>query len=508
MTAEGSQRFDPALPCRFVAGRYRRAAGAKRAVIDPAILAVAGWTAETTPAEVEAALDTAIAAQRDWAALDAKSRASVLHALADRLAAADHRRTAELMTRETGKPYPEAVGELANCASVFRYYAELARDEAGKVAGSTQPGSFQYARYEPLGISVHILPFNFPVLLMCWTVAASLAAGNACIVKPAEAATLSTLDVMRCFADLPPGLIACLPGGPDLGRALVASERTHAVAFTGSVAAARAVAAAAGAALKPAVIEAGGSDALIVLADAPVEVAAAGAVTAAFHLSGQVCTAAERLFVEDGVFDAFMAAFVELAERLRIGNGFAESEIGPLISEAARARVIRLVDDALDKGARLHTGGRVPDGLATGWFYAPTILGDCRPEMAIMQEECFGPVAAVTRVSSLDEAIERANASRFGLGASIFTASLASAMQAAERLEAGLVWVNNPLIDNDALPFGGWKASGLGRALGRQGLDAFRRTKSVVLDATPALQDWWYPYPDDWFFGSGGRGTE
>ena len=406
MTAEGSQRFDPALPCRFVAGRYRRSAGAKRAVIDPATLAVAGWTAETTPAEVEAALDTAIAAQRDWAALDAKSRASVLHALADRLAAADHRRTAELMTRETGKPYPEALGELANCASVFRYYAEMARDEAGKVAGSTPPGSFQYARYEPLGISVHILPFNFPVLLLCWTVAASLAAGNACIVKPAEAATLSTLDVMRCFADLPDGLIACLPGGPELGRALVASERTHAVAFTGSVAVAREVAAAAGAALKPAVIEAGGSDALIVLADAPVDIAAAGAVTAAFHLSGQVCTAAERLFVEDAVYDAFMAAFVERTERLRIGNGLEQSEIGPLVSEAARARVMRLVTDALGQGrGSSPAGGCHPGSRRAGSTRLPSSATagprwrSCRRSASGRWPPCRGSAASRRRSS-------------------------------------------------------------------------------------------------------------
>ncbi|SMF55673.1 Acyl-CoA reductase [Tistlia consotensis] len=499
------ERFDPAVPGHFVNPSYRASGGPAQAVIDPATLAEVGRIAETSVAETEAALDGLQAAQRAWARRDAKSRATLLHRAADAIERSDHRRCAELMSREMGKPYPEAIGEIAHCAGVFRYYAEMARDEAGKVAGTTQAGSFQYARYEPYGVSLHIMPFNFPVLLMCWTVAASLAAGNACLVKPAPATTLSTLEFMACFRALPEGLVACLPGGADLARALIESDRTHAVAFTGSVAAGKAVAAAAAARLKPAVIEAGGSDPMIVTAHAPLEIAAAGAVTAAFHLSGQVCTSAERLYVVESVHDAFVAAFAAETRRLRVGNGLERSEIGPLVSEAARAKVIRLVEDARDKGAAVVTGGRIPPAHNVGWFYEPTILTGVEPGMAILEEECFGPVAAVCRVPDFEAALAAANASRFGLGASIFTTDLAEAHEAAERLEAGMVWVNNPLIDNDALPFGGWKASGLGRELGRQGLDAFRRSKMVVIDHRPVRQDWWYPYPDDWFFGGGGR---
>jgi len=492
-------------PRHYLAPGYRPSQGVPHTAIDPATLTEVGTWAETTVAELDHVLATVNLAQRDWARLDARTRAAQLHRLAARIEAADFTDCAILMSREMGKPYPEAIGELANCAPVFRYYAEMARDEAGKVAGSTQAGSFQYARYEALGVSAHIMPFNFPILLMCWTVAASLAAGNGCIVKPAEATTLCTLDFMRVFDGLPSGLVACLPGGAGIGQALVESDRTHAVAFTGSVAAARAVGAAAGARLKPAVIEAGGSDPMIVTARAPLDIAAAGAVTAAFHLTGQVCTSAERIIVEDAVHDAFVAAFLAETQRLRIGNGLARSEIGPLVSGAARDKVMRLVADALEKGATLVCGGDIPAGLESGWFYAPTILTGCTPDMAILQEECFGPVAAVQRVPDFDAAIAAANASPFGLGASIFTTSLEEAMEAVERLQAGMVWVNNPLIDNDALPFGGWKASGLGRELGRQGLDAFRRTKMVIIDHKPARQGWWYPYPEDWFLDAGGR---
>jgi acyl-CoA reductase-like NAD-dependent aldehyde dehydrogenase len=497
--------FDPQTPTYFVNPLYRPAAGAVHKVVDPATLEPVGLFADSEAADIEAALDAVTRAQRAWMRCDAKARAKALHALATAIETADLRRCAEFMTREMGKPYPEAIGELANCASIFRYYAEMARDEAGKVAGTTQAGSFQYARYEPLGVSVHIIPFNFPILITCWTVAASLAAGNGCIIKPAPATTLCTLEFMRLFAVLPEGLVACLPGDAAVAQALVASQRTHAVAFTGSVAAAKSVAAAAASRLKPAVIEAGGCNPMIISAHAPIDVAAAGAVTAAFHLSGQVCTSAERFYVVDAVHDRFVKTFAERTRALRIGHGLARSEIGPLVSEAARAKVMRLVDDARAHGAEVVTGGRIPPALNRGWFYEPTILTRVTHEMAIMCEECFGPVASICRVADFDEAISRANDSEFGLGACLFTTSLDEAMEAAERLEAGMVWVNNPLIDNDALPFGGWKMSGIGRELSRLGLDAFRRSKMVIIDHKPVIHDWWYPYPDDWFHDTGGR---
>ncbi len=496
---------DPLTASYFVSSDIRASEGETYDVIDPATLCLVGQRAEVTPAELQSTLGTVTAAQALWKQVDAKTRAQRLHALAHRIETTDLTDCAILMSREMGKPYPEAIGELANCAPIFRYYAEMARDDAGKIAGTTQTGSLQFARYEPLGVSVHIMPFNFPVLLMCWTVAASLAAGNGCVVKPAEAATLSTLEFMKVFAELPDGLVACLPGGADIGRALVDSPLTHAVAFTGSVAAGQAVATAAAARMKPAVIEAGGSDPMIISSHAPVDVAAAGAVTGAFHMSGQVCTSTERLYVVDSVHDAFITAFAAETGCLRIGNGLKKSEIGPLVSKAARDKVERLVADAVAKGATVVCGGRIPPGHQTGWFYEPTILTGCTTDMDLMHEECFGPVAAVVRVPDFDAAIAGANASEFGLGASVFTTSLEEAHEAYARLDAGMVWINNPMIDNDALPFGGWKTSGIGRELGRQGLDAFRRSKMVIMDHKPVRQDWWYPYPDDWFLETGGR---
>ncbi|TVQ57805.1 MAG: aldehyde dehydrogenase [Rhodobacteraceae bacterium] len=470
--------------------------------LDPATLAHVGFVAECPAALAEDVAAEAAAAQRAWGRLDARTRAAHLHRVSQSIEETPFDAVADQMVRDMGKPWPEATGELANVAGVFRYYAELARDEAGKVAGTTEAGSLQMARYEPYGVSVHILPYNFPILLMAWTVAASLAAGNAVIVKPALPTSLTTLRFMAHFDSLPPGVVSCVTGGAEAAQALVASPHTHAVAVTGGVATCRAVAEAAGRGLKPCVAEAGGSDAFIVMPSAPVDAAAAGAVTAAFHLTGQVCTSAERFFVHRDAYDAFLDAFAAKTRALRIGTGFEQAEIGPLVSEAARAKVMRLVDDAVAKGARVVTGGRVPPERNVGWFYEPTILADVAPGMALMREEAFGPVAAVTAVDSFEEALAQANDSPFGLGATLYTHDLAEAMRGAEALEAGMVWVNNPLIDNDALPFGGVKQSGFGRSLGRQGLDAFRRAKMVILDRQATVKDWWYPYPDDWFHGS------
>lgn len=491
--------FDPSAPQLFLDNGFVRSDGVGIDILDPATLAKIGSIADATETEVDRAVARANVAQRGWAALDTKTRAGLLHRIADSIERASPRAVAELMVRGMGKPYAEAVGELANVAPIFRYCAEMARDEAGQVAGTTQAGSFQFSRWEPYGVSVHVMPYNFPILLFAWTAAASLAAGNALIAKPAPATALCTLKFMEHFAVLPPGLAACLPGGPGVAERLIESEGTHVVAFTGGVETGRKVAAHCGRLLKPCIIEAGGNDPLIVSDAAPLDVAVAGSVTAAFHLSGQICTSAERLYVHEAVHDRFVADFVAQTRRLRVGNGMGRTEIGPLATRSARDKVIALVDQAVAAGARIACGGRVPPGHNTGWFYEPTILTGVTPDMDIMNTEVFGPVAPICKIGSFAEGLALANRSRYGLGASVFTTRLDEAMQAAETLEAGMVWVNNPLIDNDALPFGGRKLSGMGRELGRLGLNAFRQAKMVVIDHEPKIQSWWYPYPDDVF---------
>ena len=496
-----ASKFNPFAAQMYIGGEYvEYPDAAVLSSLNPATQEPVGKIADGTVAEVARAVEVAAIAQRDWQRLEAKNRAALLHRVADSIEQTSPRAVARQMTLEMGKPYPEAVGELHNVAPVFRYFAEMARDQAGHLAGAIQANSLPYARDEPLGVSGHIVPFNYPILLMSWTVAASLAAGNGCVIKPAPTTTLCTLLFMQHFTALPPGLVNCITGGAAAGRALAASPAVGAIAFTGGAAAAQEVGAICGGQMKPCLLESGGNDALIITSQAPLEVAVAGAVTAAFHLSGQICTSAERFFVDDAVHDEFVEKFAAATKRLRLGDGLSRAEIGPLVSRAGRDKVVRIVEDAKARGATVVCGGRIPAGMEQGWFYEPTILTEVSAEMAVMREEVFGPVAAVRRCRDFAEALQCANDTAFGLGASVFTTDLAEAMEAADVLQAGMVWVNNPLVDNDALPFGGWKMSGLGRCLGKEGLDFFRRRKMVIIDHQPQIQDWWYPYPDNVFY--------
>lgn len=497
--------YDPSVPSYFLNPDHVRLAGAGTPLNDPATLETVGVYGQPDAQQIDAVLARVNAAQRKWCAMDAKTRARLLHRVATAIEDGDMSNIARLMTLETGKPYPESIGEIANIPAVFRYYAELARHDAGKIAGTMQPESFQFQTVEPYGVSVHVVPYNFPLILGCWTIAASLAAGNGIVLKASPIGTLCTMEFCQVFRDLPEDLIACLPGDGDVGKHLIASRLTHAVAFTGSVETGRAVAVAAAEQMKPAVIEAGGNDPCIVSAHADIAVAAAGVVTAAFLQSGQVCTSTERVYVVDEVHDAFVAALVTRARMLRIGHGLGVAEIGPLASQAARDKVMRLIEDARARGAHVALGGRIPEGLKTGWFYEPTILTGMTDDMDLMHTEAFGPVVSIIRVKDFDEALRRANDSDFGLGACLFTNDLDEAFRGVNGLQAGMVWVNNPLVDNDALPFGGIKTSGMGRSLGAQGLEAFRRPKMCVIDPRAKEADWWYPYPDDWFYTARGR---
>ncbi|MFQ5985721.1 MAG: aldehyde dehydrogenase family protein, partial [Alphaproteobacteria bacterium] len=476
--------FDPFGRQVFIGGEFVAATGKGTfEIANPATLEPVGLVGDCEGVDIAPAVSRANEAQRGWARLDATTRAGFLHKIADSMEKTDPRPLCELVTREMGKPYAEAVGELVQATTIYRYYAELAKEDQGHIAGPTFSESMQFCRYDPYGVSVHIVPYNFPVILFSWTAAASLAAGNAVILKPSELTSLCSLKFLeQHFLHLPPGLVSCVTGGPRVAQALIESDGTHIVAFTGRAATGKAVNEACAKKMKACLIECGGNDPMIISDSAPAEVAAAGSVTSAFHLSGQVCTSSERFYVVDKVHDAFVEEFVRHTRRLRIGNGLGKSEIGPLVSEQARDKAIGLVDEAAAAGAKVACGGRVPPGLNVGWFYEPTILTDVTPAMAIMNDELFGPIAPICRVKDFDEALELANRSTYGLGACVFTTRLDEAMKAAEQLEVGMVWVNNPIIDNDALPFGGRKRSGLGRELGRHGLDAFRQPKTVIID--------------------------
>lgn len=479
----------------YLDGAFRASAGPAIPVLNPATEDVIGEIAETTPAELEEAIERARAAQRAWWARSGAERADIMHEVT-RATREMSAVLAESLTREQGKTYKEAMDEIGWCASAMSYYAEISRQEGGRVHGPSAPGQLHLTLKEPLGVVAAIIPFNYPYLLLFWQVAAAVGAGNAVVIKPSDLTSLSTLLLMEAFAALPPGLVQCVTGRGEAGRRLVAHDAIAGVAFTGSVTTAQAVAAECARMFKPALIEASGNDPFIVMPSAPVEITARGCAFAAFLNAGQVCTSAERIYVHEAVHDRFVSELVTAARSLRIGNGLGKVDMGPMVSERERDRYERILARAIQQGATVACGGGRPAGLNRGWFTDATVLTGVTPEMDIVNDESFGPVAPIVRVRSLDEAIELANRSRFGLGANIYTADLAEAMRAVNEIQSGMVWVNVPLLDNDAVPFGGRKLSGTGRELGIEGLDQFRHTKMVLIDPEIREQQGWFPYPD------------
>jgi acyl-CoA reductase-like NAD-dependent aldehyde dehydrogenase len=481
----------------LINGEYRASAGQRHDVTDPATGQVIGQYAEATEAEVDAALEGTRAAQAGWWALSGLERAEALHEVARRVTA-DTAVVAEMLTREMGKTYKESADEIAWSVTALDYYAEIGRHEAGRVIGPATAGQLHYTIKEPLGTVVIVLPFNYPLVLLCWEAAAALAVGNAVVIKPSEYTSLTTLRFLEAFDSLPTGLVQCVTGGGAVGRRLGESHLTDMIAFTGSVPTGQAIAAQNAQRFRPQLIEASGNDAFIVMPSAPLRVAARGAAFAAFLNCGQVCTSAERFYVHDDIYDEFAALMVEEARAIRVGNGLDKVDMGPMVNAKERDRYESIIARAVDQGARIVTGGGRPAGLEAGNFVEPTVLLDVKPDFEILHRELFGPAAPLCRVSSFDEAIALANDSEFGLGANIYTTNLGEAIAATDRLQVGMVWVNAPLLDNDAGPFGGRKMTGMGRQLGYEGLAQFQHTKLVMIDPQVAEHDfWWFPYADD-----------
>lgn len=481
----------------YVEGVLKQSSGDAWTAHDPATEEPLGMVADATDEEVDAALSAADAAWPGWWALSALERAERLHRVAQTLRGM-RGELAELLTREMGKPYKESADEVDWAITALDYYAEIGRHDIGHVLGPAVAGQMHYTVKEPMGVVAVILPFNFPFVLLCWEAAAALAAGNSVVVKPSEYTSLSTLRFVEAFEELGPGVVQCVTGRGRVGGRIVESRETHMVAFTGSVPTGRAVARACAETFKPHLIETSGNDPFLVMPSASMDAAVRGAAFAAFLNCGQVCTSAERFYVHTDVYDEFAERLVEEAGKVRIGNGLDRVDMGPMVNENEYNRFTGIVDRAVEQGATVACGGRRPEGMDTGWFYEPTVLLDVTPRMDIVNSESFGPVAPLVRVESFEEALRLANDSEFGLGANVYTGDLLEVARATNGLESGMVWVNAPLLDNDAGPFGGRKLSGTGRQLGAEGLDQFRHTKLVMVDPAASHQDfWWFPYPDD-----------
>ena len=431
--------------------------------------------------EVEDRLAAAEAAVAALRATSFAQRAEWMRAAAD-LLEADLAEVAPLLTTEMGKPIAAARAEVHKCAKAMRFYADRAETFlADEVADPAAVGASRaFARYEPLGVVLAVMPWNYPLWQVVRFAAPALMAGNAGLLKHASNVPQAALYLDTLFArgGFPDGAFSTLLVGSSQVAGLIADPRVRAVTLTGSEPAGREVAGTAGRHLKKVVLELGGSDPFIVMPSADVPEAARVAALARTANNGQSCIAAKRFLVHTGVYDEFVAAYVAAMAALRVGDPRDEAtDVGPIATRGGRAELAELVGDALARGARALTGGAVPDG--PGWFYPPTVLEGVTPAMRLHLEEAFGPVAAVYRVRDADEAVALANATTFGLSSSVWSADPAEQRRFTADLQAGAVFLNGMTVSYPELPFGGIKDSGHGRELSAVGIREFCNLKTI-----------------------------
>ncbi len=465
----------------FVAGAWAEdRAGAAFESVHSATGEVIARLHEATPAILDRALDAARAAQPAWAALAPVERGRILRRAAD-LMRARNRELSVLETLDTGKPLQETlVADAASGADALEYFAGY----APTVTGQTIPlgGDMAYTLREPLGVCAGIGAWNYPIQIAAWKAAPALAFGNAVVFKPSEVTPLSALALAEILAEagLPAGLFNVVQGGGAVGSALVGDARVNKVSLTGSVPTGRKVYAQAAEGIKAATMELGGKSPLIIFDDADLENAVGAAMLGNFYSSGQICSNGTRVFVQRGLRDAFLGRLAERAATITLGAPLDEAtQMGPLVSAAQAERVLGYITQGRAEGARLVCGGaRVGE---TGAFVAPTVFADVTDEMVIAREEIFGPVMAVLDFDTEEEVIARANATEYGLSAGVFTRDLARAHRVVARLEAGTCWINAYNLTPVEMPFGGVKASGVGRENGHAALEHYTRIKSVYL---------------------------
>lgn len=436
--------------------------------------------------DVVSAIEAAGEAFPDWAAKNPRDRAKILFFAAEEVR---RRNTdlAALLTAEQGKPIREAVDEINGFANILEYYHALSAGHRGEFVDLKGYGRVTVQR-RPLGICGAIIPWNMPAIIMGWKIGAALAAGNTMVLKPARTAPLTCMRLAEILgeAGLPPGVLNVVTGpGETVGREIARNPAVRKVSFTGEVGTGRQVALDAAPAMKRLTLELGGSDPMIVAADADIGAAVEGVIRGRFYNCGQVCTAVKRLYVFDSIADEFVRRLTARVEKIVVGNGMDRGvSMGPLNNRAGLKRVVDVVDAARERDeGEIVAGGRTPEGeeYKRGLFFLPTLIANVPHDSVLFSEEVFGPVLPIAAVSNLDEALELANNSRYGLGASVWTHSADTVARATEELEAGIVWVNQHLRIPPEVPFGGTKASGIGRENGSRALEEYMEEKAVLV---------------------------
>ncbi|MFD6393594.1 NAD-dependent succinate-semialdehyde dehydrogenase [Nocardia sp. NPDC060259] len=463
--------------------QVRAATGSTFPVHNPATGKVLAEVADADPADGAQALTIATAAQPAWAATPPRRRAEILHRAWELVTARRHD-FALLMTLEMGKPLPDSHAEVGYGAEFLRWFAEEAVRINGRYTPSPSGNGRILVTKQPVGPTLAITPWNFPLAMGTRKIGPALAAGCTMVVKPASETPLTMLLLGQILAEagLPPGVLSILPTSrsAQLTDPMLTDPRLRKLTFTGSTAVGKRLLARAAISVLRTSMELGGNAPFVVFADADLDAAIEGAMAAKMRNTGQACTAANRFHVDNAVRAEFTARLTERMRGLTIGPGHLDGvQVGPLITDKQRRAVDELVIDAVTKGAVVTTGGTYTDG--DGYFYAPTVLTDISADARILREEVFGPVAAIAGFDDEDQAVYAANHTEYGLAAYIYTRDLHRALRVSDALEAGMVGVNRGIISDVAAPFGGIKQSGLGREAGSEGIDEYLETKYVAL---------------------------
>jgi succinate-semialdehyde dehydrogenase/glutarate-semialdehyde dehydrogenase len=440
------------------------------------------------PEDVDAAVAAAKGAFSEWSKKDPDERAQLMRAGIARIQE-NGKEIAQLLVREQGKPFSEAMGELHHFLHGMNYYADLASKIEGVYANlpSALGRAYGMVIKKPIGVCVAIVPYNFPLTLMGTKVGPALAAGNTIVVKPANTTPLATLRVAELMqeAELPPGVLNVVTGpGKEVGEALATHPDVRRVALTGSTQTGRRMMEIAAPKFKRVSAELGGSDPVIVFPDADVDAAVRGINIGRFFNAGQACLAAKRVYVFDEVYDEFMEGITKRVSRYELGDGMEKAEkpkirMGPLNAAKHRDLLADQLQDAVDRGAKVAVGGDGHDGK--GYFFEPTVIENAPHDSRVVREETFGPLLPVFKVNDVDEAIRLANDSPYGLGSSVYTHNVKWIHRAAQEIEAGMTWVNQLHFGYDELPFGGVKDSGIGREHGKEAIEHYLEQKSVVV---------------------------
>jgi betaine-aldehyde dehydrogenase len=490
------------VPSLYIDGSWTTGSAAPADVINPFDASVVETVDQAGPDDVERAVAAARTAfdSGPWPRTPAGERGALLRRVAD-LLVRDKEQIARTETLDTGKTLVESRIDVDDVTAVFRYYADLADKEAGRLVDAAQPHVVSRVVPEPVGVCVLITPWNYPRLQLSWKVAPALAAGNTVVIKPSEVTPLTSVLLVRLLeeAGAPPGVVNILLGdGRSVGAPLTEHPAVDMVSFTGGLATGQAIIRAAAPTIKRVAVELGGKNPNIVFADSAksdggFDTVVDYALTAVFLHSGQVCSAGARLIVQDELHDDLVAEVGKRAERIRLGNGMDEStEAGPLVSAAHRAKIEDFVASAHAEGARLVVGGHRPEEpeLQKGFFYRPTVFADVRRDMRVIREETFGPILTVERFRTEEEAIALGNDTEYGLAGAVWTHDAGRAERVARALRHGTIWINDYHPYIPAAEWGGFKRSGNGRELGPTGLAEYQEHKHIWHNTAPKPMRW------------------